>query len=97
LYSKHARHRIDGWVVPLTIHVSVSWSSPDFTKIIAGGGLPDADGRHGDLIVHFNIQFPTSLRPEQKMLLQVALACPKTLTQEQQAALVSVRNVFHAV
>jgi DnaJ-class molecular chaperone len=84
-------------VVPLTIHVSVSWSSPDFTKIIAGGGLPDADGRHGDLIVHFNIQFPTSLRPEQKMLLQVALACPKTLTQEQQAALVSVRNVFHAV
>lgn len=61
---------------------------------MAGAGLPDGMGGFGDLILHFEIKFPTSLRPEQKMLLNTALALPKTLTKEQQLALVGVKNSF---
>jgi len=67
---------------------------PGFTKTMAGAGLPDGMGGFGDLILHFEIKFPTSLRPEQKMLLNTALALPKTLTKEQQLALVGVKNSF---
>jgi DnaJ-class molecular chaperone len=67
---------------------------PGYTKTVAGGGLPDGNGGCGDLIIHFDVQFPTSLRPEQKMLLKTGLALPKTLTAEQQAALTSVKNAF---
>jgi len=75
--------------VPITDVVS-----PGYTKTVAGGGLPDGNGGCGDLIIHFDVQFPTSLRPEQKMLLKTGLALPKTLTAEQQAALTSVKNAF---
>lgn len=67
---------------------------PGYTKTVAGAGLPDGNGGFGDLIIHFDVQFPTSLRPEQKMLLKTGLALPKKLTPEQQTALTSVRNAF---
>eukprot|EP01047_Picozoa_sp_COSAG01_P059575 COSAG01_NODE_7173_length_3319_cov_2.638509_3_plen_65_part_00 len=62
--------------------------------MIAGGGLPTGEGSFGDIIVHFNVQFPTSLRLEQKALLRVALALPKILTAEQQQAITQAKNVF---
>jgi DnaJ-class molecular chaperone len=65
-----------------------------FIKVIAGGGLPTGEGSFGDIIVHFNVQFPTSLRLEQKALLRVALALPKILTAEQQQAITQAKNVF---
>lgn len=68
--------------------------SPAYTKTVAGGGLPDGNGGFGDLIIHFDVQFPKSLRPEQKMLLKTGLALPKTLTPAQQTALTSVKNAF---
>lgn len=67
---------------------------PGYTKTVVGAGLPDGNGGYGDLIIHFDVQFPTSLRPEQKMLLKTGLALPKTLTAEQQTALTSVKNAF---
>jgi len=67
---------------------------PGYTKTVAGAGLPDGSGGFGDLTIHFDIQFPSSLRPEQKMLLRTGLALPKKLTAPQQAALTSVKNAF---
>jgi len=67
---------------------------PGYTKTMADAGLPDGNGGFGDLELHFEITFPTSLRPEQKMLLKTALALPKTLTKEQQLALTGTKNAF---
>lgn len=68
--------------------------SPGYTKTVAGAGLPDGNGNYGDLIIHFDVQFPTSLRPEQKMLLKTGLALPKQLTPAQSTALTTVKNAF---
>ena len=81
-------------LLSLTPSLAPPRCSPGFTKTMVGAGLPDGMGGCGDLILHFDIKFPTSLRPEQKMLLSTALALPKSLTKEQQLALIGVKNNF---
>ena len=98
-------------MLPLSPFLPPSLSVRVCAHVFAGG--------YGDLIIHFDVQYPTSLRPEQKMLLKTgkspppplrarpplscdsdsdticaALALPKTLTEEQQTALTSVKNAF---
>jgi DnaJ family protein B protein 4 len=49
------------------LKVSVSDSvTPKYEKVVPGEGLPTRSGKRGDLIIRFNIQFPTSLTDNQK-------------------------------
>ena len=48
---------------------------PGYTKQVPGEGMPISSDptKKGDLIIEFNIEFPTSLTPEKKQLVQKAL------------------------
>jgi len=47
--------------------------SPTYEKVMKGEGLPKTNGERGDLIVKFDIKFPTKLSDEQKSELQKIL------------------------
>ena len=68
--------------------------SPGYTKVVPGEGLPKESGGFGDLVLEFDIVFPKSLRPEQKMLLKAGLALPKQMTRVQTDALTATKNAF---
>lgn len=67
---------------------------PGYTKVVPGEGLPKESGGFGDLVLEFDIVFPKSLRPEQKMLLKAGLALPKQMTRVQTDALTATKNAF---
>ncbi|ESO00553.1 hypothetical protein HELRODRAFT_82787 [Helobdella robusta] len=52
---------------------------PGYTRTVIGEGmpLPNDPSKKGDMIIHFNIEFPTSLSSEKKQLIRFAL--PKHL------------------
>lgn len=67
---------------------------PGFQMSIAGEGMPKEDGSKGNLTVKFNISFPSALKAEQKLLLNAALAFPKTLSKSQTEAIEGVKKAF---
>jgi len=78
-----------------TINIPVSdIVSPGYTKTIPGEGLPTGGGGNGDLVLHFDIVFPKTLLPEQKMLLRAGLSLPKKMTAVQEKALITTKNAF---
>lgn len=50
-------------------------SRPGYTKVVPGEGMPvSADPtKKGDLVIEFDIEFPTSLTPDRKDLIKKAL------------------------
>jgi DnaJ family protein B protein 13 len=48
---------------------------PGYTKIVPGEGMPISQdpSKKGDLVIEFEIEFPTSLSPERKDLIKRAL------------------------
>lgn len=48
---------------------------PGYTKIVPGEGMPLSQdpSKKGDLVIEFEIEFPTSLSPERKDLIKRAL------------------------
>lgn len=48
---------------------------PRYTKVVPGEGMPvSADPtKKGDLVIEFDIEFPTSLTPDRKDLIKKAL------------------------
>ena len=48
---------------------------PGFTKLVPGEGMPNSNNPEtkGDLIIEFDMEFPTSLTPEKKELIRRAL------------------------
>merc|ERR1712093_87394 len=48
---------------------------PDYKKIVAGLGMPkkNSNGQHGDLVIKFNVAYPTHISDDQKELLRNAL------------------------
>jgi len=63
---------LDGRLISIPINDIVS---PGYTKRVKGEGMPmsKCDTQRGDLIIAFNIEFPTSLSQDKKELLQQAL------------------------
>lgn len=58
------------------IHIPINdIIKPGYTKQVPGEGMPISSDptKKGDLIIEFNIEFPTSLTPEKKQLVQKAL------------------------
>lgn len=49
--------------------------SPGYKKVVTGEGMPITKNpeQRGDLIIEFNLQFPTSLTPDRKKMIQRAL------------------------
>lgn len=58
-----------------TLLSPVSLCSPTYCKVVPGEGMPllKDPRRRGDLLIHFNVCFPTRLTPNKKMLLRSAL------------------------
>jgi len=48
---------------------------PDYQKTVAGLGMPkkNSRGQHGDLVIKFNVTYPTHISDDQKQLLRNAL------------------------
>ena len=63
------------FVHQLTAHFCQFIFRPGYTKTVKGEGMPVTNDktRLGDLVIAFDIQFPTHLSPEQKDLLAKAL------------------------
>jgi DnaJ family protein B protein 13 len=53
------------------------------TMLVVGEGLPKASGGFGDLLVVFDLIFPSSLTDDQRILLTAAFYLPKKQTKEQ--------------
>ena len=68
--------------------------APGYTKTVGGEGMPTASGGKGDLVMSFDVKYPSSLRPDQKVLLKTGLAMPRTLNSAQEQALTRVKNAF---
>eukprot|EP00238_Polyblepharides_amylifera_P006964 CAMPEP_0196573820 /NCGR_PEP_ID=MMETSP1081-20130531/3655_1 /TAXON_ID=36882 /ORGANISM="Pyramimonas amylifera, Strain CCMP720" /LENGTH=339 /DNA_ID=CAMNT_0041891657 /DNA_START=311 /DNA_END=1330 /DNA_ORIENTATION=- len=65
------------------------------TKVVVGEGLPLSDGSgKGDLIVVFDLLFPSTLSEDQKMILNAAIYLPHTLSKEQYSAVKAFRKSF---
>lgn len=50
-------------------------SRPGYTKLVPGEGMPFTNdpGQKGDLVIEFDIEFPTRLTPDGKELVRRAL------------------------
>ena len=57
----------------LTLNVTNAIIFPGGKKVFAGMGMPKMDGTVGNLILEFDVQFPTSLTQEQKDVLSNVL------------------------
>jgi DnaJ family protein B protein 4 len=55
---------LDGRRIPVTVDVVVG---PGSTRVVRGEGMPSKAGR-GDLIVEFDVEFPTTLKPKDRCL-----------------------------
>eukprot|EP00164_Ancoracysta_twista_P001288 GFYU01001688.1.p1 GENE.GFYU01001688.1~~GFYU01001688.1.p1 ORF type:complete len:328 (+),score=93.15 GFYU01001688.1:151-1134(+) len=61
---------------------------PGFKKVVTGEGMPIENvGGKGNLVLDFDLVFPASLQPEQKMLMKAAFGLPKTLSEDQKKVL----------
>jgi DnaJ family protein B protein 4 len=61
---------LDGQQISIQINEPIS---PDRVHVISGKGLPNSKtGLHGDILVKFNIQFPTTLEKNQKEFIKSA-------------------------
>lgn len=49
---------------------------PGFIQVVKGHGMPSGGGRHGDLHIHFDIEFPPSLSADVKGRLKTLLPVP---------------------
>lgn len=56
-------------------YVNIFTYRPGYTKVVPGEGMPvSADPTNkGDLVIEFDIEFPTSLTPDRKDLIKKAL------------------------
>ncbi|CAH1227054.1 dnaJ homolog subfamily B member 13-like [Branchiostoma lanceolatum] len=65
-------HTLDDRILDIPINDIVH---PKYTKIVPGEGMPIAKTptKKGDLIIEFDIEFPTQLTPEKKQLIRQAL------------------------
>lgn len=57
------------------VSVNIFIFRPGYTKVVPGEGMPvSADPtKKGDLVIEFDIEFPTSLTPDRKDLIKKAL------------------------
>jgi len=67
-------HTLDDRVLHIPINDVVQ---PGYTKVVPGEGMPltNEPKQKGNLIIEFDIEFPTSLTPERKELIKRALLC----------------------
>ena len=66
------------------------------TKVLVGEGLPTGDGSgKGDLIVVFDLIFPSKLSAAQKTILQAAFLLPSQTSAEQTAAVAAFSTAFN--
>lgn len=49
---------------------------PGYIQVLKGHGMPIGGGRHGDLHIHFDIEFPSSLSVDVKSRLKTLLPVP---------------------
>jgi DnaJ-class molecular chaperone len=55
---------------------------PDSTKLVVGEGMPlsKSPSKKGNLVIHFDIEFPNRLSPAQKQAIKQTLGIAKTST-----------------
>lgn len=63
-------------------------------KTISGEGLLAADGTRQDLVIEFDVLFPTTISPTQRTLLKAAFYLPEKMGEEQSQAVKSFITAF---
>jgi len=70
--------------------------APGYEKVVSLEGMPsfEEDGKFGDLVIKFKVEFPVALNEAQRHLVKTALFLPEKCSEDQAAALQSVKRTF---
>ena len=63
-------------------------------KVVPGEGLYADDGARGDLVIEFDVLFPTTISPTQRTILKAAFFLPEHMGDEQRGAVKSFVTAF---
>lgn len=64
-------------------------------KVVKGEGLYGPDGNREDLVIEFDVLFPTTISPTQRTLLKAAFYLPDSMGAEQNAAVKGFITAFN--
>uniref|UniRef100_A0A7S0WWK1 J domain-containing protein n=1 Tax=Pyramimonas obovata TaxID=1411642 RepID=A0A7S0WWK1_9CHLO len=64
------------------------------TKVVVGEGLPKPEGGFGDLMIVFDLIFPSTLNDDQRMIISAGFYLPKQQTKEQVLCVRAFRKGF---
>ena len=63
-------------------------------KVVPGEGLYADDGSRGDLVIEFDVLFPTTISPTQRTILKAAFFLPESMADEQKDAVKNFVTAF---
>ena len=63
-------------------------------KVVPGEGLYADDGSRGDLVIEFDVLFPTTISPTQRTILKAAFFLPESMADEQRDAVKNFVTAF---